>query len=134
MGCTRGRRRRRNWIGNTVSRWRTTRDKSFTTSGRASPGRRWRWRVRSACKSMLCLFRAPLVLCRLLPRPAFMVMATVDLAGLWVALHLLALRLVRLHASVEKGFFTPLFLRRKLEEFLMTPQATSEDTFISVFS
>merc|ERR1719378_44281 len=105
----------------------------------------------------LCLFRFALVLWRLLPRPAFMVTARVDLEGLWDSfallvvttkpllsaaaltptalvltspLYLIAFLLVRLHASVEKGFFTPLFLRRKQELSLMIPHAISEETFM----
>merc|ERR1712130_1091503 len=97
----------------------------------------------------LCLFRSAFVLWRLLPSPAFMVTERVALEGLWDSfallvvttkpllsaaltptalvltrpLYLIAFRLVRLQASVEKGFFTPLFLRRKEELSLMIPHA-----------
>ena len=38
--------------------------------------------------------------------------------------------MVRLRGSVEKGFLTPRFFRRKQDESLMMDQAISEDTFI----
>merc|ERR1712080_175541 len=84
----------------------------------------------------LCLMRAPFILCKLLPAPAFMVTLSIFLAGLLVALALLVVKtkpllsvaavtptaflltrplylwelvLRRLQGSVEKGFFTPRF-------------------------
>merc|ERR1712083_40438 len=107
----------------------------------------------------LCLTRAPFILCRDLPGPAFIVVATRDLPGLWASLALLvvttnpllsaaaetpttllftsplylrAFLLVRLQASVEKGFLTPLFFRRKQLLSRITAQATSEETILEL--
>merc|ERR1712015_529672 len=105
----------------------------------------------------LCLTRAPFILCRDLPGPAFIVVATRDLPGLWASLALLvvttnpllsaaaetpttllltsplylwAFLLVRLQASVEKGFLTPLFFRRKQLLSRITAHAMSDETIL----
>merc|ERR1719325_538201 len=98
--------------------------------------------------------------CRLLPGPAFMVVATRPLLSLLPFLHLLVVKtkpllsaaaltptallltsplylwaflLVRLQGSVEKGFLTPLFFSRKLLLLRITAQAISEETMLVVF-
>merc|ERR1711868_71166 len=101
----------------------------------------------------LCLLRTALTLCRDLLGPAFMVVATMALAGLKLfldllvvitkplleaaglipttlsltsPLYLIALMLVRLQGSVENGFLTPLFFSRKLLLLRMTAQPMSD--------
>ena len=49
-------------------------------------------------------------------------------------LYLWAFLLVRLQASVEKGFLTPLFFSRKLLLLRMTAQAMSDETIVIVYT